>query len=226
MADLAAVAGKQETAIGDAPVGKRDRRRTDMQVNTEFAGKIGRRAHDDVVRLILEHGAQDSAILLDRPGHFRRLDIGGALCRRLTDKAGQRFGICLRVYARTHLDGGCGKTHRSFLSGREHRVQLAGPVERMHIVTAAHVNIVDENLRKGGPPVGAANHFLSEVRRESGVVLDIGNAFRFQQFLRCRAEPAELASIDDDRSHERRVPFRAGSGAPAFSMEVCFQTII
>ncbi len=53
--DLRAVRPEQEAAIGNLSIRARDRRRADMEVEAELAGKSGCLANDDVVLPILQH---------------------------------------------------------------------------------------------------------------------------------------------------------------------------
>ena len=113
--------------------------------------------------LVPKDGLQAGAILLHRARHFGRLHIDRALGGSFAHEARHVGSVLFRIDAGAHLDGGSLEGH-GLSSVRKHRVELACALERMQIVAAADMLVVDEDLRKGGAAVRLADHFLPKLR--------------------------------------------------------------
>src|SRR3954454_383309 len=92
----------------------------------------------------------------------------------------------------------------------EHRVELAGAVERVEIVTTADRLAVDEDLRDCGPALRALRHFHALARLHHDVDLLELDALLIQKLLGTRAIGAPGTGINDDFGHGPGTPIRRG----------------
>src|SRR5437016_11195769 len=83
------------------------------------------------------------------------------------------------------------------------RVELTGAVERDHVVAAADMLAIDEDLRDGPAAIRAVDHLLPPPRLLIEVDLDVGSALSLQQRARHRAIGAPSRRIHLDLSHRR-----------------------
>src|SRR3954447_6664272 len=81
------------------------------------------------------------------------------------------------------------------------RVELAGAVERGHVVAAADMLAADKDLRHRRAPAGPADHFVAPRWLLDNVDFGVIDALALQQRPRPRAIRAEHRRIDLDLRH-------------------------
>src|SRR5712691_2949300 len=87
-------------------------------------------------------------------------------------------------------------------SGRQQRVEPAGPLERAKLVATADVGRSDEDLRRRGFAVGAADHLGAALLTAGHVDLVERDALAAQQLFRPGAIRAIRSGVDHDRDHQ------------------------
>src|SRR4051794_29663368 len=97
----------------------------------------------------------------------------------------------------------------------EHRVELAGAVERVKIVAAADRLAVDEDLRHRSPSFRLLRHFDPLARLHHDVDFLELNALLIEELLGACAIRAPGAGIDDDFGH--------GTGTPIGNSKISVQ---
>src|SRR6185503_8106969 len=90
---------------------------------------------------------------------------------------------------------------RVMVSGREQRVELAGPLERDQVVAAPDVPLADEDLGNRHPSLGALDHHLLLGPTEIDHDLPILDALRGQQVLGAPAIGTGGLGVDFDGRH-------------------------
>lgn len=89
-------------------------------------------------------------------------------------------------------------------------IQAPGMIQGGKIVEAAHMQIVDENLRHGPPP-GDHHHFLKFRRIEIDPdFLDLGDPFRMKQAFGCRAKRTQCGAVHANLGHNRKMADKLG----------------
>jgi hypothetical protein len=68
------------------------------------------------------------------------------------------------------------KISSSQLSGLQQNVETALIFQCVKIIAATHMRATDENLRKGRPSIGPAQHFLARTRLYRRIMFHEGNA--------------------------------------------------
>src|ERR671911_3192919 len=92
------------------------------------------------------------------------------------------------------------------LGASQHRVELAGAVERIEVVAAADRLAVDEDLRNRSPTFRLLRHFDPLARLHHDVDLLELNALLIEELLGPRAIGAPGAGINDDFGHGPETP--------------------
>src|SRR5712691_2656606 len=100
------------------------------------------------------------------------------------------------------LEGSPFAISRGSPSGRQQRVEPAGPLERVELVATADVGRADEDLRRRGFAVGAADHLGAALLMTGHVDLLERDALAAQELLRPGAIRTIGFGVDHDRDHQ------------------------
>ena len=195
-----------------------------MQIDAEFAGKVGRRADDQIVVLALEDRPavrrDPSAPRPSSQGSARRSAPAAAAWR--TSRAIASAFACgsmpehiwtaaiftdIKVISLTCASIG------SSLPARSSACRSSQPP-----TCAPSMKICGKVLR----PLRALDHLLADFRSIGRVVLAIGDALCFEKFLGRGAVAAKLPRIDIDRSHACNFSVSAArSSVPSYMVPSC-----